>query len=103
MKRLSIVWISWCAIIVVGMVWYDTHLPKCLDLYGVGSAHDSVDLFIACQDENMGQIFMAQAMGLAAMVLVPAVAILCAWLLGKVFSLLGMPVIRWLKIRFLFD
>jgi hypothetical protein len=61
MKRAGIAYFVIAGIIVVAGLSYAIRERKpCIALYGVGSAHDSVDDFISCEDDNMALIYMTQ-------------------------------------------
>jgi hypothetical protein len=57
--------------------WLYFHTQPCLILYGVGSPHDSTDLFLACEDSNMAATFGAQFVAVICIPIVALLALIC--------------------------
>jgi len=69
--------------IIFWMIWHYCHLPNCIALYGVGSAHDSTAAFLDCSDGNVVDAFETQFIAILAifgsMLVAPAVNWLIGW------------------------
>lgn len=77
MKRWSICYFTCCAVMLIfvyGYGWHHYH-QDCIALYGVGSSHDDVELFIACVQENMAAAYGAQ---FVAILLIPVMMLLAS-------------------------
>jgi hypothetical protein len=60
------------SLLACGVAWMLVEHQPCLKLYGVGSPHDSTDLFLDCIDDNMGRTYVVIA------------GALILWAVGKV-------------------
>ena len=63
-KKSLVLYFSVATLVIGWMIWHDFHLPNCLALYGVHSKHDSVDMFLSCEDLHTAEVFRVQLIAL---------------------------------------
>jgi len=85
-NRWSAIYLTMAGGVVFWLIWHDCHLPNCIAIYGVGSAHDSVDAFLDCSDGNVAEAFRVQFIAILGIFGSMLVAGAVNWLIGRVVS-----------------